>query len=328
MQSNLALTLAEPTLSPPGISLAVDFYNRYPGENVCYFVRFCVPNLPGASVQLSFPKVLLVTSYMIVGETTLPALRFSETEQDLLVILDIHPPFEAGQEYILEVHTQINTFQFDQRILAEAILLDKETQPIARDGIQVTVHAKSQYLRYLPEIYQMDDFTSRFLMLIESFWKPISLQIDQVSNYFDPNLVPPEFLPWLSSWVGLQLDMNLPDDRMRTLLKKGVILFQYRGTLYGLKTYLEIITAGSIQIREQRAANFNLGQGSALGVGIALGRKNRPNAIVVRIDTQEDELKRLNYSPEMYQRKMAGIIRALVPAHVFFDLECTFTKST
>ncbi|MGC1375567.1 MAG: phage tail protein, partial [Anaerolineales bacterium] len=280
MRSDSVAVLTKPTLLQPEISLAVDFYNRYPGEDVCYFVRFRASQDSGISLQLSFPKVLQVISYQIVGQTALPSLLFSETEQVLLVVLNIQPPLLAGQEYILEIRAQINTFQFDQHILADAILLNNEKEPIARDEIQVTVYGKSQYLRYLPEIYQMDDFTSRFLMLVESFWKPLSLQIDQASNYFDPNLVPPEFLPWLSSWVGLRLDINLPDDRVRMLLKKGVILFQSRGTLYALKTYLEIITGGNIQIREQRASNFTIGRGSALGVGIALGRKNRPNALV------------------------------------------------
>lgn len=328
MQSASDAVLMNAVTSSPEISLAVDFYNRYPSENVCYFVRFCIPDIAGVSLQLSFPKLLQVISYRIVDETILPPLHLVEEEQDLLAILDLQSAFEAGREYILEIQAQINTFQFDQYILAEAVLLNKNTERLARDQVQVTVRAKSEYLQYLPEIYQGDDFVSRFLMLVESFWQPISLQIDQVSNYLDPNLVPPEFLPWLSSWVGLHLDINLPEERARTLLKKGVVLFQYRGTLYALKTYLEIITGGKVQLREQRADNFAIGKNSTLGLGIALGRNNRPNAIMVKIEVAEDELQRLNFSPEMYQRKMISIIRTLVPAHVFFDLECTFTKLT
>jgi hypothetical protein len=115
---------------------------------------------------------------------------------------------------------------------------------------------------------------------------------------------------------------------VRTLIPKGVILFQYRGTLYALKTYLEIITGGSIQLREQRADNFALSKNSPLGLGIALGQKNRPNSMMIKIQVPEDELKRLGFSDEMYRRKMASIIRSLIPAHVFFELECTFIKPT
>jgi phage tail-like protein len=319
------LTKPRPLSAP--ISLAVDFYNRYPGEIVTYFLRFSVPTQPGAFIQLSLPKVMQVSAYQISGETALPALRFAETDQELLVILNLQPPLQAGREYVLELQARVNTFQFDQHLLAEAILLDSDTHPLARESLQVAVRAKSEYLQYLPEIYQSDDFTSRFLMLIESFWKPISRQIDQTSHYFDPDLTPAELLPWLSSWVGLRQDMNLPVSRVRTLLQKGVMLFQYRGTLYALKTYLETITAGKVQIREQRASNLVLGKGSALGVGVALGQKNQPNTLSVRIEAPAAELTRLGYTPEMYRRKMAAIIRTLVPAHVFFDIDCTFTKS-
>lgn len=306
------------------ISLAVDFYNRYPGEDICYFARFQSPSADGASIQLVFPRVLQVLSYHVQGEETLPPLFFSETDDYLVAVLNLQAPFVQGKEYTLEIKAQINTFQMDQHILAEAWLLDGDKNPLAQSEIQVAVRAKGQYLRYLPEIYQTDDFTSRFLMLIESFWKPISTQIGQISNYFDPNLMPPEFLPWISSWMGLTTEMDLPDDRMRKLLRQGVSLFQSRGTLNALKTHLEIITAGKVHIREQRAANFSLGNNSSLGVSIALGRKNQPNTVMIHVEAPESELKRLNYSEEMYHRKIKSIITALVPAHVFFDLECSY----
>jgi len=318
----------ETLVPPPAISLAVDFYNRYSGEIVTYFVNFEAPNWPGATLQLSLPKVMQVVGSRISGSELAISPSIAETEQDLLVILKLQTPIESGQKYVLEVQARIDTFYFDQYLLAEVILLDADTQPVARESIQVAVQAKSAYLQYLPEIYRSDDFTSRFLMLIESFWKPISQQIDQVADYFNPDLTPEGFLPWLSSWVGLQVDLKLPEDRFRSLLRQGVQLFQYRGTLYALKTYLEIITTGQVLIREQRASNFILGCNSFLGVEIALGKNNQPHSISMQINIPEAELVRLGYAPEMYQRKIATIARTFVPAHIFFDIKCAFTKQT
>jgi phage tail-like protein len=161
-------------------------------------------------------------------------------------------------------------------------------------------------------------------MLFESFWKPISQQIDQVEYYFSPDLTPPEFIPWLASWLGLQVDPMLPVDRVRLLLKNAMLLYQCRGTKKALTTYLEIYTSGEVGIVEHQAVNFVIGQDTALGMGIALGKDNRPNLISISLQVPESELTRTQYSEDMYKRKMAEIVRTLVPAHTFFNVRCEF----
>jgi len=188
----------------------------------------------------------------------------------------------------------------------------------------VAVYGRGKYLENLPEIYQGDHFTSRFLMLFESFWKPISQQIDQVENYFDPDLTPPGFVPWLASWIGLPLDSSLPMERMRALIKKAIMLFQCRGTYQALRTYLEIVTGGQVNILERRAKNFVLGKDTGLGLDVALGTENQPNSVRINLHIPSAELERSGYSENMYQRKMHEIVRAMVPAHTVFDITCAF----
>lgn len=65
-----------------------------------------------------------------------------------------------------------------------------------------------QYLQYLPAPFQTDSFTGRFLMIVESVLGPIERTIGNLALYFDPRLTPAELLPWLASWVGLELDEN------------------------------------------------------------------------------------------------------------------------
>ena len=142
--------------------------------------------------------------------------------------------------------------------------------------------------------------------------------------YFDPNLTPEAFIPWLSSWVGLPVDSLLPVERVRAILKNAMVFNQCRGTRQALQTYLEIYTSGKVEIQEKRSKNFILGEKSDLGVEIALGKENQPNSILVRIQVPTGELERIDYSEEMYQQKMMTIVKTMVPAHTVFDVACVF----
>jgi phage tail-like protein len=161
-------------------------------------------------------------------------------------------------------------------------------------------------------------------MLFESFWKPISQQIDQMDVYFDPRLTPPEFVPWLASWLGLHVDELLPLVRVRKLLRNAMMLFQRRGTFQALKTYLEVFTAGEVDIMEYQAKNFILGADTSLGMGIALGTENQPGTISINLTLPQSELNRTQYSEEMYQRKISEVVRSFVPAHTIYRVKCEF----
>ncbi len=306
------------------LCLAADFYNRYPGEQVAFFLQFTAPEQAGAALQFAIPRVLKVESYELPEGIPISLPAVSEVNQDLVVQIPLDKYFKAGQRYEIVVRVLINSFYFDHHIQAEARLLGVDMEPISMESVKVTVWGRGKYLEFLPELYGSDDFTSRFLMLFESFWKPISQQIDQIENYFDPDLTPQDFIPWLSSWIGLSVDDHLPVRRMRNLLNRAMYFFQCRGTLQALRTTLEIYTEGEVQIQERRAKNFVLGAGSALGAAIALGHNNQPNSISVKIRLPQSELTCMQFSEEMYQLKMKEIIRGLVPAHTVFDLNCEF----
>jgi phage tail-like protein len=309
---------------PENLALAVDAYNRYPGELATFFLRFTVPEQEGITLQFAMPKVMQVESYELPEgiPSTLPSVV--AIDQDFIVRIPLEEHFNAGETYNIVTRVRVNTFNFDQYLITEARLVGEDGTIYAAESVQVAVYGKGKYLQYLPELYESDDFTSRFLMLFEGFWKPISQQIDQVDSYFDPDLTPPEFIPWLASWIGLPLDPSLPMERMRALLKQSIMFFQRRGTYQALKTYLEIYTGGQAEIRERRARNFVLGSMSNLGVDIALGTNNQPNSVQIDLQVSQDELGRSGYSEDMYQRKMQDIIRSMVPAHTVFDITCVF----
>jgi phage tail-like protein len=313
----------ESVRTAPRLSIAADYYNRYPGELLTISLRFVVPEAPGAKLQFAMPRVMKVESYEFSPAQIHIQPSIAESDQDLLVLIPLGSEFSPGQEYQVVVKARLNTFYIDQYIIIQASLLDANTDVLMDEELRVAVLGKGGYLKYLPEIYEGDDFTSRFLMFFESFWKPVSKQIDQLDVYFDPMLTPTAFIPWLASWLGLPMDDLLPLERMRLLIRKAMMLSQCRGTLAALQQYLEIYTAAQVEIREQRARNFVLGNGS-LGVDIALGKTNLPNSVLINLKIPQSELDRTKYSAEMYRRKIDDIVRTQMPAHVSFVVNCNF----
>lgn len=306
------------------LQIAADQYNRYPGELVTLYLQFRAPQVAGASLQLAMPQVASAETYALPPgvPSTLPVVAGAGADVVVLIPLDTY--FTPGEVYEIAVGIRLRTFYADQHLLIEARLLDASANTFAETGLRLTVFGKGKYLQYLPEIYQTDDFMGRFLMLFENFWKPISLQIDQVEHYFDPDLTPPGFVPWLASWVGLPVDESLPMERVRALLKNAMTIFQCRGTLHALRLVLEIYTGGKVTVRERRAANLVLGADAILGMGIALGTANQPNRVDIHLELDSAELTRTGYTPQTYQRKMAELARGMVPAHVSYTITCDF----
>lgn len=102
--------------------------------------------------------------------------------------------------------------------------------------------AQSVYSRYLPDIYQENDFLQRFLSIFEDIWEPLEQRQDYIHMYFDPRTCPAPFLPWLASWLGLTFNPHWPEARRRRLLAQAMDLYRWRGTRYGLMRMIEVCT--------------------------------------------------------------------------------------
>lgn len=316
--------------APMLLQLAADYYNRYPGQSLRLWLRLLVPPQRGCTLQIALPPFFQVQDTLLPQgfPANLTSLIEKDGEPTLLLTLDEH--FSAGAEYAIALDLRLPTahsssLRLDQRVLIEVTLLDADASLIDSAALRLTVFAKGAYLKYLPEIYAEDDFTGRFLMLFESFWKPVSQQIGQMDQYFDPSLTPPLFVPWLASWVGMSPDPSLPLDRVRALLKNARMFFQCRGTQQALKTYLEIYTSGRVSIVSRHAHNLVLGEKSLLGMEVALGKNNRPNTVSISLLLPKSELTRTGFTPDTYQRKIVEVVRDLVPAHAFYEVNCVFS---
>jgi phage tail-like protein len=100
----------------------------------------------------------------------------------------------------------------------------------------------------LPSVFQEDDFAQRFVSAFDDVLAPIFCALDNWDAYLDPSVAPEDFLEWLSSWVGVELDETWPIERRRMLVSKAVELYRWRGTVKGLRDTVAIYTNSEPEI--------------------------------------------------------------------------------
>lgn len=116
-------------------------------------------------------------------------------------------------------------------------------------------HPPSEYLNYLPAIFQDEEtspFLGYFLLAFEKMLhglpkddaqrrtRGLDQIIDHIHEYFDPHQTPDSFIPWLGNWVALSLRDDWSMIEKRRFISRVVPLYRYRGTLDGLKQMLLI----------------------------------------------------------------------------------------
>ena len=109
------------------------------------------------------------------------------------------------------------------------------------------------YLRRLPKTLSRDEhvasFLRRYLAMFEGQLGELEAKADARATLLDPRSSPAEILPWLASFVGLLLDERMAraprpggkiEDVRRTLIAEAIWLFRFRGTVPGLRHFVEI----------------------------------------------------------------------------------------
>jgi phage tail-like protein len=158
-------------------------------------------------------------------------------------------------------------------------------------------------LRRLPRIYSREetaaDFLRRYLSIMEGAMREIDLRAVYRHVLLDPDAAPQEALSWLAGFIGLALDNRWPLEARRTLIRNGVRLFRFRGTVAGLKQFIEIYLGRSIEIVEhfkvRGLGGAIVGEADALasravvGAGFRVGGKvGETGAVSVSEESIED----------------------------------------
>jgi phage tail-like protein len=104
----------------------------------------------------------------------------------------------------------------------------------------------------------------------------VEQRIARLTRLFDAFAAPaegfPGWLDWLSGWLAFDLKESWTDADKRKYLSQAFELYGWRGTIEGLRRYLEIYAGVNAHIVEasQFAQLWSLGQVSTLGVGTRL----------------------------------------------------------
>ena len=123
-----------------------------------------------------------------------------------------------------------------------------------------TMPGQSSYLRHLPQVLWSNEsgsepFLGEVLCVFEKIltgiadgvpirsgeveYPPLKEVIDQLPKLFNPWSTRPEFLPWVASWVALELEPVDPYQQ-RKLITEIVSIYRLRGLEAGLHAYLDV----------------------------------------------------------------------------------------
>lgn len=125
-----------------------------------------------------------------------------------------------------------------------------------------TVTALSSPVRIgdaLPGLFQEDEvdprtgrvqpnLIQRFASALDAVLAPVFSSLDNLEAYLDPRLAPDDFLAWLASWLGEELDETWTIERRRALVLRAVDLYRWRGTARGLAATVAIYTGAEPEI--------------------------------------------------------------------------------
>ena len=173
-------------------------------------------------------------------------------------------------------------------------------------GLVPTLSSPHPLGETLPGLYQEDDFTQRFVSAFDAALAPIFATLDNLTEYFDPWLAPEDFLEWLAGWFGVVLDESWTVVRRRALVARAFDFYRVRGTANGLKSQVEALTGGTVELHETGGVATSTTAGAPL--------PGSPNfALLMRVlvdDPSTVNAARLN-----------ALVRAAKPAYVTHKVE-------
>ncbi len=102
----------------------------------------------------------------------------------------------------------------------------------------------------LPAYLQEDEFAVRLTDAFDGVLAPAIAVLDCLEAYVDPLLAPDDFVDWLASWVGLDVDAHWEEPRRRHSVLAAITLHRARGTIEGLRAQLALATDGEVEVTE------------------------------------------------------------------------------
>jgi phage tail-like protein len=146
-------------------------------------------------------------------------------------------------------------------------------------------------LRYLPAIYREGPRRRLFLDLalaaLDSELGRVGDTLDELPRLIDPAATPADWLPWLGSWLDVELVEDAPETDKRRIIAEAFALYARRGTRDGLRRALKLFAGVDATIDEPiaGAALFVLDDGASLGFTTGLAPTYPGGAVLGRSAT-------------------------------------------
>ena len=158
----------------------------------------------------------------------------------------------------------------------------------------------------LPAAFQEDEFCQRMMAAFDDVLAPIFTTLDCIDSYLDPQIAPPDFVEWLASWVGVDIDETWTLERRRRLIQEAVVLYRIRGTAAGIAAHVGLYAGTTPEIEDNGGCTWSETADTAF-----------PGSPVPRLTVR----LRVDDVEAIRQTTVARIVNASRPAHVPFQVE-------
>ena len=190
-------------------------------------------------------------------------------------------------------------------------------------GDTVTLYvARRNLMELLPAIYRRSDPTGRNFVrelcwLFEHMFGIVNDKIENIHTYFDPYECREDFLPWLAAWTAMITDLDWPVEKKRKIIKRAVELYSIRGTVKGIKLFLQLFTGHEPLILENQwpFRGFRIETEGLIGIDSVI----LPPVSLNRCFIVEMPVKFADVSPEMVIR-IHNLIQMEKPANTHYYL--------
>lgn len=158
----------------------------------------------------------------------------------------------------------------------------------------------------LPAALQEDEFCQRMMAAFDEVIAPVFTTLDCIDTYLDPQLAPPDFVEWLASWVGVDIDETWTLERRRQLIQEAVVLYRIRGTAAGIAAHVGLYAGATPEIEDNGGCIWSETADTAF-----------PGSPVPRLTVR----LQVDAAEAIRQTTVARIVDASRPAHVPFQVE-------
>jgi phage tail-like protein len=165
----------------------------------------------------------------------------------------------------------------------------------------------------LPAAFQEDDFCLRMMSAFDEILAPLFTTLDCFESYLDPELAPYDFVDWLASWVGVDVDETWTLERRRRLILDAVALYRIRGTAAGLAAHVKLYAGATPEIQESGGCEWSQTAGSPI--------PGSPHPdLTVRLRVED--------TTNVKRSTVSRIVAASRPAHMPYQVEMLIGGAT